>query len=221
MARLAPAATRPGQTSRAERVAGLLRERVMRGELLPGTPLREDAVAGSVGVSRNTVREAFRTLAREGLVTHHMHRGVVVTHRSPEDVEDVFRARRLLELAAIEAAEGAGPAELRDLSRAGEEGSPDSDVEAELLFHRELVRLLRSERLQALFDTMLVELRLVLTTAAGESSGFARLAASHRDICGLIESGQIDRAKDLMRAHLDDTEELVLRIVRAGRAASA
>jgi DNA-binding FadR family transcriptional regulator len=71
--------TNPGWfSSTSEQVADVLRENILNGELKPGAPLREQHIAKMLGISRNMVREAMRLLAREGLVTYHLHRGVVV-----------------------------------------------------------------------------------------------------------------------------------------------
>ena len=62
----------------AEQVAAALREAILSGRMLPGTPLREVAIATELGVSRNTVREAARVLGSEGLIRHEMNRGAMV-----------------------------------------------------------------------------------------------------------------------------------------------
>ena len=96
------AALRITRQSTADQVAALLRERIVRGELQPGTPLREVPLAASIGISRNTMREAIRALVHEGLVRHNVHRGVTVTKLTENDVADIYRVRRLLECAAVE-----------------------------------------------------------------------------------------------------------------------
>ena len=96
------AALRITRQSTADQVAALLRERIVRGELQPGTPLREVPLAASIGISRNTMREAIRGLVHEGLVRHNVHRGVTVTKLTENDVADIYRVRRLLECAAVE-----------------------------------------------------------------------------------------------------------------------
>src|SRR3954454_3634165 len=72
------------RSSTAERVAELLRHRVIEGDLPPGTRLSEEQLVEVLHVSRNTLREAFRLLTHEGLLVHHLHRGVFV----PELDED-------------------------------------------------------------------------------------------------------------------------------------
>src|SRR5258705_319162 len=66
------------RTSVADQVAGILRQRVLNGELRPGTPLQEIPLAGSLGVSRNTMREAMRILSLEGLLKRSIHEDIAV-----------------------------------------------------------------------------------------------------------------------------------------------
>ena len=60
----------PGPPATAwERVAGDLRRRLTAGEMMPSTPLPSEAsLVAEFGVSRNTVRRAYRQLVDEGLV---------------------------------------------------------------------------------------------------------------------------------------------------------
>jgi DNA-binding transcriptional MocR family regulator len=64
------------RVSIADQVASVLRQRILDGELRPGTPLQELSLAASLGVSRNTMREALRILALEGLLHRNLHRGL-------------------------------------------------------------------------------------------------------------------------------------------------
>ena len=67
-----------GRSSTADRVAELLRTHIAEGHLLPGARLPEDAIGQALGVSRNTLREAFRLLTHEKLLSHALNRGVFV-----------------------------------------------------------------------------------------------------------------------------------------------
>src|SRR3954471_7034455 len=88
-------------SSTVDRVADELRRAVFEGELESGTPLREVALAESLGVSRPTVREALAVLVAEGLATREPNRGVSVARPDPESVRDVSRARAVLETAGV------------------------------------------------------------------------------------------------------------------------
>src|SRR5262244_4068680 len=92
------------RVSVADQVAGILRRQVLDGELRPGTPLLEIPLATSLGVSRNTMREAMRILSLEGLLKRSIHRGIAVAQLSLQDVQEIYHVRRVLEISAIWAA---------------------------------------------------------------------------------------------------------------------
>jgi DNA-binding GntR family transcriptional regulator len=74
-----------------------LRERILRGDYPEGEPLRQDALADELGVSRIPVREALRQLEAEGLVTFNPHRGAVVSSLSLDEINELFELRADIE----------------------------------------------------------------------------------------------------------------------------
>jgi DNA-binding GntR family transcriptional regulator len=90
--------------TRAGAVASELRRLIRSGELGPGDRLRQNEIAARFGVSTTPVREAFTSLAREGLVTQDAHRGVIVFAPSPEDIRENYEIRIALESLAAELA---------------------------------------------------------------------------------------------------------------------
>src|SRR5687767_1494613 len=81
--------------STVEQIANVLRRNILEGSLRPGRAVREGLVASELGVSRNSVREAVRMLIPEGLLQHHMHRGVIVTELGPDDVAEIYEIRSI------------------------------------------------------------------------------------------------------------------------------
>ncbi|HTK01758.1 MAG TPA: GntR family transcriptional regulator [Bordetella sp.] len=78
-------------------VLDALRQRILSGQLRPGAPLRQEALADELGVSRIPVREAIRRLEAEGLVSIHAHRGAYVCAMSAADVVETFELRLQIE----------------------------------------------------------------------------------------------------------------------------
>src|SRR3954468_13173259 len=74
-----------------------LRERILRGDYPEGLPLRQDAIANELGVSRIPVREALRQLEAEGLVTFSPHRGAIVSTMSLKEIRELFELRAEIE----------------------------------------------------------------------------------------------------------------------------
>src|SRR4029453_15745740 len=108
------------RVSTADQVATLLRNKILSGELKPGTPLQEVPLASAIGVARKTIREAMRVLVYEGLVRHSPRRGGSVTALTEEDVADIYKLRRWIELPAVDQAASLTPDDLRPLDMAAE-----------------------------------------------------------------------------------------------------
>jgi len=92
----------PGHT--AAYVAQNLRAAILQGRLKSGQPLRQDQLAGELGVSKIPVREALVQLKAEGLVTFLPNRGAVVTELNPAEVDEIYTMRLALETAALQRA---------------------------------------------------------------------------------------------------------------------
>ncbi len=99
--RYAPSGARVSIPIRRQTVASMtveaLRERILRGDYPDGEPLRQDALADELGVSRIPVREALRQLEAEGLVTFSPHRGAVVSSLSLDEIDELFELRADIE----------------------------------------------------------------------------------------------------------------------------
>ena len=78
-------------------VADKLRDQIIRGDIPEGAQLRQDAIATQFQVSRIPVREALRQLDAEGLIAIVPNRGAIVPALSPNDIEELFSIRALLE----------------------------------------------------------------------------------------------------------------------------
>ena len=101
-----------------EEVAELLRQRIFRRELEPGSWIDEVKLAQEYGISRTPLREALKVLAAEGLVTMKVRRGAYVTEVSEQDLAEVYHLLSLLESdAAAVVAERATDAQLKELHK--------------------------------------------------------------------------------------------------------
>jgi DNA-binding GntR family transcriptional regulator len=211
------------RASTAEQVAEALREMILRGEIEQGQPLREVSLAASIGVSRNTMREAIRVLAREGIVTHEMHHGAMVSRLEPRDVEDIFRVRRVLELAALQASCDAEPEKLAGLGEAVQKleaavsaGDWGAIIDADELFHEHVVGLLGSRRLSRFFDGIQSEVRLCMSIVDRSSADPEALVAEHQELLELILRRKIQQVTELMSGHLGDAERTLTALVANG-----
>ena len=202
------------QSSTADKVAEVLRERIAEGDFAPGDRLSEESLSRNLGVSRNTLREGFRLLVRERLVVHEMNRGVFVRVPTPADVQDLFDLRCILETAAIRASTVVDLAGARTAVERGEAAAADGDwpavATADLHFHRALAGLLRNRRVDELMESSMAELRLAFH-AVGPAAGFhAPYLRRNRLILDLLLTGKIEEAVGELRDYLQDAQgELV------------
>lgn len=207
-----------GRTSTAERVAGLLRERIMAGAIPPSTRLSEDAISRALGVSRNTLREAFRLLAHERLLVHELNRGVFVRRLSPEDLSDLFQVRRLVELGALRGVRAVGLQRLAALRAAlGEARQAAADGRwmdvgtANMRFHLAIAALAESPRVGELMEHVLAELRLVFLVMPDPRRFHEPYIERNAEICRHLEDGEVDAAHEALVRYLDDAERELLR----------
>ncbi|MFF7849842.1 GntR family transcriptional regulator [Streptomyces sp. NPDC007910] len=204
-----------GRTSTAERVADILRARVAEGWFPPGTRLSEDGIGGALGVSRNTLREAFRLLTHERLLVHELNRGVFVRVLDPDDVADIYRTRGLVECAVVRGL-GRPPFPLDGLVAAvaaGETAARAGDWNgvstANIHFHRALVALAGSARTDELMRGVLAELRLALHLVEDPRALHEPFLARNGEILDALRAGERGTAERLLARYLDDSRARV------------
>ncbi|QTD97254.1 GntR family transcriptional regulator [Streptomyces cyanogenus] len=209
-----------GRTSTAERVADVLRSRIAEGYFPPGTRLSEDSIGGALGVSRNTLREAFRLLTHERLLIHELNRGVFVRVLTVEDVEDIYRTRSLVECAVVRGL-GPPPYRLGGLIAAVEEGrtaAAENDWKelgtANIHFHRELVALAGSERTDELMRSVFAELRLAFHVVDHPRRLHEPYLARNARILQALQAGDRRGAERLLETYLADSLERVVEVYR-------
>ncbi len=205
-------------SSTVDRVVEELRRALFDGELEPGTPLREVALAEAMGVSRSTIREALAVLVAEGLATREPNRGVHVTALDPGSVHDVIVARTVLEVAGVRRWDQADEAAREEVRRALAEfttvasdgGTPAELNSAHLAIHRAFVGLTGSPRLVALADALSDEVKLGLAKVDRIRRNAGEQVASHRSLLELLEDGDAEQAARELEQHLAHAEDSML-----------
>ena len=206
------------RTSTAERVADAVRNEVVEGRLRPGGRLPEQALSHALGVSRNTVREALSQLVAERVLVREPNRGVYVAVPDAEAVRDVYRARLLIEPAAVREGERAGDPKavgrLRAAVREGREAAARDDwpgvAGANQHFHRALVGLAGSARLDQQMGLLLAEMRLVFHRMTSVREFHEPYLDGNDAITGLVESGERERAAVEVATYLRTAEAQIL-----------
>lgn len=197
----------------ADRAARVVREQVVEGHLRSGTRLPEERLAAALGVSRNTLREALSQLVAERILVREPHRGVVVATPDVEDVQDVYRVRRLVETAALEHGTGHTAARVAAVAEAVAEGLAaveradwDAVASANQHFHRAVVALAGSARLDAQMDLLLAEMRLFFHLMAEPERFHRPYLAENAAIAALLTAGDLRGAATRLAAYLTSAE---------------
>lgn len=145
-----------------EKVADMLRTKIINGELQADSRIIESDVAKCMEVSRGPVREALKILEFEGLVTYESNKGCRVTNLSMEDAYEIFFLRGNLEIMALRQAGGRLPdtslltmrSYLEGMERAQKDKNLLYMVQMDELFHREIVSEGNMKRLVRMWESL-------------------------------------------------------------------
>lgn len=193
-----------------------LRERISTGRLRPGVKLAEQKLAEELGVSRNTLREAFSLLSNEGVVDRVPNRGVFVAAPGVDGVREIYRVRRLVEPAAVlwgrpdELALEGMRAVVTQAEAARELGDIDAMAAANQELHRLLVGLSESETVATMMERVLARMRLVFFQMADRPDFHSQYVELNAELVERLGRGEYEAAAAALRDYLDRAEaELV------------
>lgn len=195
-----------------ERVFEVVRERIVDGSLPTGLPIRQDALAAELGVSKIPLREALARLEQEGLLSSHANRGYFVRPMSMEEVDEIYALRLAIEPAAAayaaanadDAARAAAVQAFEALDNAAHSKLAEVAV-CNREFHVALVRpggrLLTTQLVERL--SVIAERYVVahLEPAGRES----RAHKEHRMLLDAFLAGDGDKLDALLRQHIQAT----------------
>ena len=200
-----------------ERVASLIRDELIAGQLHAGQTLVEMDLSERFDTSRNTVREALRQLLCEGLVTYQRNKGVTVRMMERSDIKDIYIIRQTLELQAInggryikQEALGKMLAAIETVESASRDDDWATSATYSLRFHQAVVSILGSRRFDSFFASVIAQLRLLFASAPDEKFFQQPWVERDRAIYRFLQAGQRDKALQLLSQYLDDSEQALL-----------
>jgi DNA-binding GntR family transcriptional regulator len=212
------AGSRSGET--VERIAEELKSRILEGHFAPGQRLISRDVVEELGISRGSLREAFRRLEADGLVEVVPNRGAVVRKLSHAQVRHVFQIREALEgqaarLAAHNIDHGDHRQRLAEVLEAGRRHH-DRPVFQQFItdnrsFHQEIVRISGNPLLGELIDKYQLPVFMIqLRQNIGSDQMIRNSLGEHEDIAAAIFAGDADAAYQAMKRHLWHSANLIL-----------
>jgi DNA-binding GntR family transcriptional regulator len=211
------------QEDRAQSIRDALRDAVVDRRLAPGAKLSESEVGSLFDVSRTVVRSVLQMLAYEGLVKIERNRGAFVSNPSPEEAQQVFDSRRLIEPGIVRAAAGKlSPADIAALRLHLEQEAHfmnkrgptarRAEIKASGDFHLMLATHAGNVILEKFMDELVARSSLVIALY-GRSGVSSCGHNEHYAILDALEAGDVDRACSLMLHHIDHIEaDLDLRV---------
>lgn len=197
-------------------IAETIRYKITIGELSPGQRLSETALSDELEISRNTLREVFRVLTQEGLLTYAPNKGVFVSVPDMAAIIDIFQVRRLLECDSLRNAYAMHPA-VQKMKQAVCDAREQEKIEnwvgvgtANMKFHTAIVELSDSERLIKLYRNVAAELRLAFGHLNDPKILYAPYIDKNKSILDLLEGGLNQEAAEALSRYLDLSERTLL-----------
>jgi len=207
----------------AETAYAVLREAIVTNTLKPGTRLRAEELAKRLGISKTPVREAFRKLQAENLITVSPGNALTVKSISEEQLIEIYYTREALEgMAARLAAENSGSIEQSRLRAIHEEMKslgPLANVRRlrELTgeFQLALFRASRNNTIYQLLKHLQEQIRQFGGTTLSHGGRAKEVLAYGKALLAAIEKRDGDAAERIARANRRRTLELRIRMLGA------
>jgi DNA-binding GntR family transcriptional regulator len=202
-----------------------IRERILSGAYAEGDPLRQDAIAAELGVSRIPVREALRQLEVEGLVTFSPHRGAVVSTFSIAEIEELFELRAQIESdlvrRAVPSMTTAQFARAEEILDAYDAAFRRRDVaawgELNWQLHSTLLAPAQRPLTMAIAERLHRHAERYARMQLALTHGESRASEEHRAIVTAARRRNVDRASQLMGGHILGAGRSLVRFLRTQR----
>jgi DNA-binding GntR family transcriptional regulator len=203
-------------TSLADKAYHEIRGLIVSLELAPGAVIDERDLIERLEIGRTPVREALRRLSHEGLVEVYPRRGMFVTGVDVRELARLSEVRAVLEpeaarLAAERATES-DRAELSVLLAELDAGSSEL-MELDERIHRAVYRAAHNDLLEATLEQYYVLALRIWSIALDRAHELEEAVEAHRMLLEAIQAGDGDRAADTMRAHVQNFEQAMHRVL--------
>lgn len=207
----------------ADHVYEVLEQMVIAGTLRPGHRLTEISLAAQLRVSRTPLRQALQKLVSKGWIRRAHNGAIHVVDVSEQEIEALYAVRGALEeMMLIQAAERVGPAgvaELRELvsrqEQAAKSGNADLVASHGEAFHRTLWRLSENNVGAQFLEDVLQRTTRYRRLSFVEPYRFRKGLKQHSDLVGALEKGDVEAARRIIRAHIQESRNYVQQAFKA------
>ena len=200
-----------GESSLAEEVTEILRTRIITGEYEMGEKLIENKIANELKVSRTPVRDAFKQLTKEGLISYIPNKGCFARGFTQKDMADVYAVRKAVEELAITwAIENADQASIDALKEQldlmnfyTQHGFYDKLLQANEDFHNMIYQMTSSRFIVQVLKAYQDYVHLARKTTLSREENLPEIYEEHARIFEAIRDRDVERAKAEAASHLD------------------
>jgi len=208
-------------SSLADKAYHAIRGLIVSLELAPGAVIDERALIERLGIGRTPVREALRRLAQERLVEVYPRRGMFVTGVDVRELARLSEVRVVLEPEAARlAAERATEADRVELTALIDELDAGGNelMGLDERIHRAVYRAAHNDLLEATLEQYYVLATRIWSIALGHAyearaHEIEEAVEAHRTLLEAINDGDGERAAETMRAHVQDFEQAMHRVL--------
>jgi DNA-binding GntR family transcriptional regulator len=205
--------------SLAEKAYHAIRGLIVSLELAPGAVIEERELMEQLGIGRTPVREALRRLAQERLVEVYPRRGMFVTGVDVRELARLSEVRVVLEpeaarLAAERATDLDRAAIAELLEDLGAGGRNDRELmELDERIHEAVYRAAHNDLLETTLAQYYVLALRIWSMALDRHHELEEAVEAHRSLLEAIRDGDGPRAAETMRAHVQDFEQAMRRVL--------
>ena len=201
-----------------EEIADILRENIISGNLNPGEKVNEYQVAKLLNISRPPIREAFRLLAAEGLITLVPRKGAFVSELSIREVKEIYEMKSMMESFAVRLAipvigekEVSGLDSILKLMEEMIKKNNFKKIQSlNIEFHRKIIEMSKNKKLIYFYESIIMPIRKYQRLGLSAPSSWKTSFKEHGDVVEAIRSRNIKLAEKLTREH---TMRATLRVI--------
>ena len=212
-----------GTSTLNDQVYNVLREKILKKELPPGSRMVASKLADEYGISKTPIRDAIRKLVEDGLVSSHSTRGYYVYTPTKKDISEIFEIRKILDVSAakivITRILPEHPEALKELRAELEESMNTEDprddryVKNDEKFHVALVKLTQNEKLLKYYCDLQDQTKLFRFLFSKDDERMKTANTYHRKIFESLEERDMEKTVQLIEEHIEYSRDEAIKIL--------
>jgi DNA-binding GntR family transcriptional regulator len=210
------------------RVAREIRAAILRGELAPGSHVKQEELAAQLGVSREPVRQALLVLQREGLVLAQPNRRAMVAPLDRQLINDVYGFREAVEttvVAMLARLPAFDVTPLREIIARGRAAVGQGDLSAllhlDMIFHTTMYEAAGNRVIVEVMHGQWSHIRRLLEMVLGRANYRQKVWDEHEAIVNEIAARRVAAARNVSGRHIRSARRMLLSVFGTTSAATS